>query len=97
MMTHLADIGTLGVHKACSISDATHFVADSFYRTRNMLEAIALGKPVVTSMWLENCGGADFYIDEKKFILRGVKKEKEIGFSMSVSLASACKHPLLLV
>jgi mediator of DNA damage checkpoint protein 1 len=87
----------LGVCEAFSISDATHFVADSFYRTRNMLEAIALGKLVVTSMWLENCGGAGFYIDEKKFILRDVKKEKELCFSMPVSLASACKHPLLLV
>lgn len=90
-------LARLGVREAFSISDATHFVADSFYRTRNMLEAIALGKPVITSMWLESCGEAGFYIDERKYILRDVKKEKDIGFSMPVSLASACKHPLLLV
>jgi mediator of DNA damage checkpoint protein 1 len=87
----------LGVCEAFSISDATHFVADSFCRTRNMLEAIALGKPVVTSMWLEKCGEAGFYINERKYILRDDKKEKELGFSMPLSLASACKHPLLLV
>ncbi|KAL6840977.1 hypothetical protein ACP4OV_029237 [Aristida adscensionis] len=89
-------LARLGVREAFSISDATHFVADSFFRTRNMLEAITLGKPVVTSMWLENCVQAGCCIDERKFILRDSKKEKELGFNMPMSLASACKHPLLL-
>lgn len=86
----------LGVCEAFSMVDATHFVADSFYRTKNMLEAITLGKPVVTSMWLENCGQAGSFIDERNYILRDAKKEKELGFSMPISLASSCKHPLLL-
>ncbi|RLN29503.1 hypothetical protein C2845_PM05G12300 [Panicum miliaceum] len=89
-------LARLGVCEAFSMADATHFVADSFFRTRNMLEAITLGKPVVTSMWLENCGQAGCFIDERKYILRDAKKEKELGFSMPISLASACKHPLLL-
>ncbi|XP_062230745.1 uncharacterized protein LOC133928430 isoform X2 [Phragmites australis] len=89
-------LARLGLREAFSISDATHFVANSFFRTRNMLEALTLGKPVVTSMWLENCGQAGCFIDERKYILRDAKKEKELGFSMPISLASACKHPLLL-
>ncbi|KAF2929139.1 hypothetical protein DAI22_05g034600 [Oryza sativa Japonica Group] len=89
-------LARLGVSEALSILDATHFVADSFFRTKKMLEAIALGKLVVTSMWLENCGQAGCFIDEKKYILRDAKKEREIGFSMPTSLAAACKHPLLL-
>ncbi|RCV15211.1 hypothetical protein SETIT_3G040100v2 [Setaria italica] len=89
-------LARLGVCEAFSMADATHFVADSFFRTRNMLEAITLGKPVVTSMWLENCGQAGCFIDERKYILRDAKKEKELGFSMPMSLASAVKHPLLL-
>uniref|UniRef100_J3M3Y3 BRCT domain-containing protein n=1 Tax=Oryza brachyantha TaxID=4533 RepID=J3M3Y3_ORYBR len=89
-------LARLGLCEALSIPDATHFVADSFFRTKNMLEAIALGKLVVTSMWLENCDQAGCFIDEKKYILRDAKKEREIGFSMPKSLASACKHPLLL-
>ncbi|RLM99548.1 hypothetical protein C2845_PM06G07210 [Panicum miliaceum] len=89
-------LARLGVCEAFSMADATHFVADSFFRTRNMLEAITLGKPVVTSMWLENCGQAGCFIDERKYILRDAKKEKELGFSMPISLASACNHPLLL-
>ncbi|CAL5357566.1 unnamed protein product [Camellia sinensis] len=76
-------------------SDATHFIADGFLRTRNMLEAIALGKPVVTHLWLDSCGQASCFIDEKNYILRDAKKEKEIGFSMPVSLARARQHPLL--
>uniref|UniRef100_A0ACD5VP98 Uncharacterized protein n=1 Tax=Avena sativa TaxID=4498 RepID=A0ACD5VP98_AVESA len=89
-------LARLGVREAFSVSDATHFVADSFFRTKNMLEAIAFGKLVVTSMWLESCGEAGCFVNDKKYILRDAKKEKEIGFSMPISLASASEHPLLL-
>ncbi|CAI9107997.1 OLC1v1007505C3 [Oldenlandia corymbosa var. corymbosa] len=88
-------IARLGFSIACCCSDATHFVTDRFARTRNMLEAISLGKPVVTHCWLESCDQAKYFVDEKPFILRDSEKEKEIGFSMPVTLAHACKHPLL--
>ncbi|CAD6334640.1 unnamed protein product [Miscanthus lutarioriparius] len=38
-------LARLGVCEAFSMADATHFVADRFCRTKNMLEAITLGKP----------------------------------------------------
>lgn len=79
------------------MSDASHFVTDEFARTRNMLEAIALGKPIVTHLWLESCGEASCFIDERSYILRDSKKEREFGFSMPVSLARASQHPLLQV
>lgn len=85
----------LKVSIASSITDATHFVTDKFVRTRNMLEAIASGKPVVTHLWLENVGQANYYIDEQKYIVRDSKKEKEFGFNLAVSLAHARQHPLL--
>ncbi|KAJ0975641.1 hypothetical protein J5N97_017606 [Dioscorea zingiberensis] len=85
----------LGAHVASSMLDATHFVADKFVRTRNMLEAVALGKPVVSHMWLESCGQTSCFIDEKSYILRDLKKEKEIGFIMPVSLARSSQSPLL--
>ncbi|XP_043709612.1 uncharacterized protein LOC122658635 isoform X2 [Telopea speciosissima] len=88
-------LARLRVPLASSSSDATHFVADKFVRTRNMLEAIALGKPVVTHLWLESCRQASSFIDERNYILRDFKKEKEIGFSMPVSLARASQCPLL--
>ncbi|WCJ23563.1 BRCT domain-containing DNA repair protein [Euphorbia peplus] len=91
--TKIAD--RLKVSIASSITDATHFIADKFVRTRNMLEAIASGKPVVTHLWLENVGCANYYIDEQKYILRDMRKEKELGFNMQVSLAHACQNPLL--
>ncbi|MCD7463504.1 hypothetical protein HAX54_050744 [Datura stramonium] len=72
-----------------------HFVTDSFVRTRNMLEAIACGKPIVTHLWLESCRRASCFVDEKNYILRDAKKEKELGFNMPASLAHARKHPLL--
>lgn len=85
----------LGASLASSILDATHFVTDKFVRTRSMLEAIARGKPVVTDSWLESCGQASCLIDEKNYILRDAKKEKEIGFSMPLILARASQYPLL--
>ncbi|XP_058082172.1 uncharacterized protein LOC131230327 isoform X2 [Magnolia sinica] len=88
-------LARLGVSTASSSWDATHFIADKFVRTRNMLEAVALGKPVVTHLWLESCGQASCFIDERNYILRDTKKEKEIGFSMPASLARACHSPLL--
>ncbi|KAF5732709.1 hypothetical protein HS088_TW17G00239 [Tripterygium wilfordii] len=85
----------LGASVASSLMDATHFVANRFVRTRNMLEAIALGKPVVTHLWLESCSQASSFIDEISYILRDTKKEKEIGFRLPVSLAQAMQNPLL--
>ncbi|XVF38620.1 hypothetical protein REPUB_Repub20aG0118100 [Reevesia pubescens] len=88
-------LARLCISEASSILDATHFITDNFVRTRNMLEAIASGKPVVTHLWLESIGQVNIHIDEEAFVLRDIKKEKELGFCMPVSLARARKRPLL--
>ncbi|XP_057782429.1 uncharacterized protein LOC131000508 [Salvia miltiorrhiza] len=88
-------VARLGFSIASCSSAATHFVADRFVRTRNMLEAISLGKHVVTHLWLESCELVGYNVDEKSYILRDEKKEKEIGFNMHVSLTRANQHPLL--
>ncbi|MFQ6646156.1 hypothetical protein Gotur_020576 [Gossypium turneri] len=88
-------LARLGISEASSILAATHFVTDKFVRTRNMLEAIASGKPVVTHLWLESVGQVNIHIDEEAYILRDIKKEKEFGFCMPASLARACRRPLL--
>ncbi|CAO2172704.1 unnamed protein product [Urochloa humidicola] len=84
-----------GLPVVTTITEATHFVAEKFARTRNMLEAMAMGIPIVTPSWLECCGEARCFIDEKEYIMRDMKKEKELGFSMPVSIGRACKKPLL--
>ncbi|MBA0612528.1 hypothetical protein Godav_013124, partial [Gossypium davidsonii] len=88
-------LARLGIHEASTILDATHFITDKFVRTRNMLEAIASGKSVVSHLWLESIGQVNIHIDEEAYILRDIKKEKELGFCMPVSLARARKRPLL--
>ncbi|MBA0585351.1 hypothetical protein Gorai_016131 [Gossypium raimondii] len=90
-------LARLGIHEASTILDATHFITDKFVRTRNMLEAIASGKSVVSHLWLESIGQVNIHIDEEAYILRDIKKEKELGFCMPVSLARARKRPLLQV
>lgn len=62
---------------ATDCSDATHFVADRFARTKKMLEAMGLGKQIVTPLWLESCDQVGCIIDEKNYILRDAKKEKQ--------------------
>ncbi|CAO1940885.1 unnamed protein product [Urochloa humidicola] len=84
-----------GLPVATTITEATHFVAEKFARTRNMLEAMAMGIPIVTPSWLECCGEARCFTDEKEYIMRDMKKEKELGFSMPLSIGRACKKPLL--
>ncbi|KAL6564262.1 hypothetical protein OROMI_015712 [Orobanche minor] len=88
-------VARFGFSVTSCCSEATHFVTDRFVRTRNMLEAIALGKHVVTHFWLESCEQAGYVIDEKSYILRDEKKEKEIGFNLPASLSRASQHPLL--
>ncbi|KAK8671073.1 hypothetical protein V6N13_037682 [Hibiscus sabdariffa] len=88
-------LARLGISEASSILTATHFIADKFVRTRNMLEAIASGKPVVTHLWLESIGQVNIHVDEEAYVLRDIKKEKEFGFCMPASLARARKRPLL--
>ncbi|XP_010466389.1 PREDICTED: uncharacterized protein LOC104746574 [Camelina sativa] len=83
------------ISEASSMNEATHFIADNFTRTRNMLEAIVSGKPVVTTQWLESINQVNIYVDEDPFILRDIKKEKEFSFNMGVSLARARQLPLL--
>ena len=90
-------LARLGISEASSILDATHFITDKFVHSRNILEAIASGKPVVTHLWLESIGQVNIHIDEEAYVLRDIKKEKELGFCMPVSLARARKRPLLQV
>ncbi|KAJ1687764.1 hypothetical protein LUZ63_019154 [Rhynchospora breviuscula] len=85
----------LGIPEAFSMSDGTHFVANKFFRTRNFLEAMARGKPIVNPSWLEHCNLSNQFVDEKNFILRDAKKEKELCFSMPNSLAIASHSSLL--
>lgn len=87
-------LAKLGGQTALSAANCTHFVADSFVRTRNMLQCMAAGKAVVTPLWLESCGQACYFVDEKNFILEDAKKEKNMGFSMHSSLAAAQREPI---
>lgn len=87
----------LGGRVATSASECSHFVADKFVRTGNMLEAMAFGKPVVNIGWLETCSEANRFVDEEEFILQDAKKEDEMGFSMMSTLAAARQRPLLQV
>ncbi|CAM6087659.1 unnamed protein product [Calypogeia fissa] len=88
-------VAKLGGRVATSASECSHFVADKFVRTGNMLEAMASGKPVVNIGWLDTCSEAYRFVEEDDFILQDAKKEEEMGFSMIRTLAAARQRPLL--
>lgn len=75
--------------------DCTHFIAQKFVRTGNMLEAMAAGKFVVTFAWLESCKVANTFVDEMEFILEDERKEEDMCFSMRETLESTRRSPLL--
>ena len=77
------------------VAECTHFVAEKFVRTGNMLEAMAAGKFVVTFAWLENCYSANCFVEERNFLLQDEKKERELGFSMRATILAAQQKPLL--
>jgi hypothetical protein len=60
----------LGAHEAKDVPSCTHLVADSFGRTKNMLEAMVGAKKIVTPSWLESCGQAHYFEDEAPHMLK---------------------------
>ncbi|KAG6553928.1 hypothetical protein Mapa_004845 [Marchantia paleacea] len=85
----------LGGRLTTSAAECTHFVADKFVRTGNMLEAMAAGKPVITAEWLDNCLEAQSFVNEQAYILKDTRKEDEMGFCMVSTLNAAQQRPLL--
>ncbi|BBN00447.1 hypothetical protein MPTK1_1g29270 [Marchantia polymorpha subsp. ruderalis] len=85
----------LGGRVTTSAAECTHFVADKFVRTGNMLEAMAAGKPVITAEWLDNCLEAQGFVNEQAYILKDTRKEDEMGFCMVSTLNAAQQRPLL--
>ncbi|KAI5062839.1 hypothetical protein GOP47_0021386 [Adiantum capillus-veneris] len=87
-------LAKLGGRTASSALECTHFISNGFVRSQNMLISMAAGKIVATTLWLESCGQAHYFVDEKNYVLHDEKKEKEFGFSMITSLAAARRKPL---
>ncbi|KAH7292789.1 hypothetical protein KP509_29G085700 [Ceratopteris richardii] len=87
-------LAKLGGQVAASAMECTHFISNGFVRSQNMLISMAAGKTVATTLWLESCGQAHYFVDEKNYILRDDKKEREFGFSMVSSLFAARRRPL---
>ncbi|MCO5593319.1 hypothetical protein L7F22_047329 [Adiantum nelumboides] len=87
-------LAKLGGQIASSTLECTHFISNGFVRSQNMLISMAAGKIVATTLWLESCGQAHYFVDEKNYVLLDEKKEKELGFSMITSLAAARRKPL---
>lgn len=93
--TELAQIvERLGGAVIADVADCTHFVAERFGRTINMLTAMACGRPVVTPAWLRACRWGSQVAPWQPHVLRDRGKEAAFHFSLADSLAAAQREPL---
>ncbi|KAI3415782.1 hypothetical protein GPALN_005366 [Globodera pallida] len=75
----------LGAEIASSVAACTHFVTTSLHRTVNLLEAIALGKSVVTPLWVEASLRRLGFVQDLSFFVRDRENEKKYGFNLKAT------------
>ncbi|KAL3072466.1 hypothetical protein niasHS_017440 [Heterodera schachtii] len=76
----------LGADIVFSVGLCTHFVTSSLYRTVNLLEAIALGKSVVTPLWVEASFRQLGFLPDLNFFVRDRENEKKYGFNLKATI-----------
>ncbi|KAI9011745.1 hypothetical protein DFJ74DRAFT_684492 [Hyaloraphidium curvatum] len=83
-------VDDLGGEVVESWRECTHVVTESkVKRTVKFLCALATGKQIVSTSWLEACKRASTFVDESKFVIRDKDAEKKWGFSLIDSIKMA--------
>uniref|UniRef100_A0A914HEE6 PAX-interacting protein 1 n=1 Tax=Globodera rostochiensis TaxID=31243 RepID=A0A914HEE6_GLORO len=75
----------LGAEITSLVALCTHFVTTSLHRTVNLLEAIALGKSVVTPLWVETSLRRLGFVQDLSFFVRDRENEKKYGFNLKAT------------
>ncbi|KAG1653972.1 Mediator of DNA damage checkpoint protein 1 [Nymphon striatum] len=88
-------VSDLGGKIVESVTDGTVLVSDKFKRTVKTLCCIALGKPIVTSDWLNNSKATKSFSDIYKYLLKDNTAEQQYAFNLQSTLELAKKKPLL--
>ncbi|KAG1663308.1 Mediator of DNA damage checkpoint protein 1 [Nymphon striatum] len=88
-------VSDLGGKIVESVTDGTVLVSDKFKRTVKTLCCIALGKPIVTSDWLNNSKATKSFSDIYKYLLKDKPAEQQYAFNLQSTLELAKKKPLL--
>ena len=85
-----SQVERLGGALAASASDFTHFVtAPPLVRSKNLLCALASGRPVVLPSWLEASSRAGRFAPTEDHLCRHPAFEKKHGFDLSRTLEAA--------
>ena len=87
----------LGGRVVTSPHRCSHFVAERFVRTVNLLVAVARGCHVATPDWLFTSREARSFVDASCFPLRDRVKEGEMEFDLQRAVREARRQPLLQV
>ncbi|KAI9340917.1 BRCT domain-containing protein [Obelidium mucronatum] len=76
-------------------SECTHLITDKVRRTVKFLAALAAGKHVVSTKWLDQCKKESRFVDEGKFIIKDKQNESKYSFSLDASVKAAQNHCFL--
>ncbi|KAJ1551252.1 Mediator of DNA damage checkpoint protein 1, partial [Cladochytrium tenue] len=96
MFTGIADtadyemvVATLGGQCVQSWAECTHLVTDKIRRTIKFLSALAAGKHIMSTKWLDASLKSGAFAPETRYILKDTAAEKLYGFSLKDSIARA--------
>ncbi|KAJ3084721.1 Mediator of DNA damage checkpoint protein 1 [Rhizoclosmatium hyalinum] len=78
-----------------SWNDCSHLVTDKVRRTVKFLSALAAGKHIVSTKWLDHCKKEGKFVDETKFIIKDKPTESKYSFSLDASIKAAQEKAFL--
>ncbi|GAA5896329.1 hypothetical protein JCM6882_000985 [Rhodosporidiobolus microsporus] len=90
----IKSLKSLGATWTDQPKDATHLVVKGISRTEKFLCCLPFAPKIVTKSWIDACIAAGRLVDEMPYLLRDVKKEKEIDDTLEKILARAKKGKL---
>ncbi|ORY37393.1 hypothetical protein BCR33DRAFT_663609, partial [Rhizoclosmatium globosum] len=73
----------------------SHLVTDKVRRTVKFLSALAAGKHIVSTKWLDHCKKEGKFVDETKFIIKDKPTESKYSFSLDASIKAAQERAFL--
>ncbi|KAI1706432.1 regulator of ty1 transposition protein BRCT domain-containing protein [Ditylenchus destructor] len=79
----------LGGKVAESVEQCTHFVVPNLERTAKLVEALALGKAVISPEWIQNCFSLLKIVDAYDFFVRDIENERKYGYNLKDTILKA--------
>ncbi|RUS32921.1 hypothetical protein BC938DRAFT_473796 [Jimgerdemannia flammicorona] len=86
---------SLGVRMATTPRDCTHLIADRVARTEKFLSCVSIAQHILSLGWVTTSIEQGHLVDEKPYMLKDTKAEKQYKFRLAKSLEKAKQGKLL--